>query len=169
MPTICDLYGVRTPTLTGWAIAAATIARDDLNRRSGLQPRLNRSRLAIRQDIDDPPPSEVTDDCSLAAALPPGPVIDPDHSGCAIRWRCSSAHYPEQRITADRENQTPRRALPRSATKGEADVMYDSFETLRPPPEALCNRRVKPLCENLHRATNRPASKPSRSKLQVYR
>jgi hypothetical protein len=81
MPTVCDLHGVRTPAPAGRSIATATIPRDDLDGGACRQPSLSRRRLAIRQDIDDPPPFEVTDDSSIAVTLPPGPVIDADYPG----------------------------------------------------------------------------------------
>jgi hypothetical protein len=47
--------------------------------------------------------------------------------------------------------------------------MDNAFKTLCPPPKTLRDSRVKLLGKNLHRATDRPASEPPRSKLQADR
>jgi hypothetical protein len=169
MPTVCHLHRFWAAALTGRPVATAAIPCDDLDRRPCRQPRLNRRRLAIWQDIDDPALFEVTDDGSIAVTLPPGPVIDPDHSGCAISWQGSAAHHPEKGIAAHRENKARSSALPRSATEGKTDVVDNTFETLCPSPKALCDCRVKLLGKDLHRAANRLASEPPCSKLQAYR
>ncbi len=100
MPTVRNLQRFWAAALTGRTVTAGTVPRDDLDRQPCRQPRVNRCRLAIWQDIDDPTLFEITDDGSIAVTLPPSPVINSDYSGCAISWQSSAAHHPEEGIAA---------------------------------------------------------------------
>lgn len=89
------------------------------------------------QDIDDPPPFEITDERSITMACPPSPIIQPDqprHTTCRLG---SSSGHPKQCISAHRKNEMLRGPVPRSATKDKSNLVHNPFTPLSPPLEAL--------------------------------
>jgi hypothetical protein len=106
-------------------VSAAAVARYNTNFRPYRQPRFDRRRLAIRQDIHDAMPLKIADDRSVAMATFSCPIVDSDD----LRRRASlggpCAHGSQQRILACWKQKPACEALSWTASQCQADMMDD--------------------------------------------
>ena len=84
------------------------------------QPRVERGRLAIRQQVDYLVPFEVADHRAVTLAALPGPVINSNYGWCAVAMTCPPADEAQQGVVADRQHQTPGKTGSGAATKGQS-------------------------------------------------
>ena len=80
VPPVSDLNGVGTALRGSLPITGASIPRDDGDRRTIGQPSRRRRSFSIRQNVDDAPAFQVTDDRPVAVTALSRKVIDTDHT-----------------------------------------------------------------------------------------
>ena len=133
MPAICDLDGVGQSARGCLTVAAAAIARHDLDPGMPGKPGLDRRDLAVGQELHDPAPLQIADDRSIAMISAKGPVIDPD-GGERLGSRAGLApHDTQQGVIADGQHQPLGEAGRRPTPECQSEMMDEAFEPSRPP------------------------------------
>jgi hypothetical protein len=162
MPAISDLHSIWEAFGCGLFVTSTTIPCDDGDRRVFRQPRGHRRGLTIRQNVDDPPPLEITDNRPVSMTALPGPVIDPDDTGCLGRRCHLASDNTKESVFTYREEEASCKALPRSAAQREAEMVHKAFQARSSPRERPGDGDVKPFNENtlpaIRRKTTEAAS-----------
>lgn len=169
MPAIGDLHRLRQGARDGAPIAAVAVTGDDFNSRPGAQPRLHRRRLTVWKEIDHPPPLKIADQRSVALSLAPGPVVDADEArrGCIVfRYGPEAA---EERVLADRLQQTMAERFRRSAAERQGEAADQSLQARRAPCMRLRDGGGKPFREYLAGAERCAAPKATHRQMQFNR
>ena len=71
MPPVCHLEGVRQRSGNGATVTGIAVPGHDLDSGVAIQPSLDCSKFAVRQDIDDPPPLQIADQRNAGRAAKP--------------------------------------------------------------------------------------------------
>jgi hypothetical protein len=78
----------------------------------------------------------------------PGPIIDTDDTGC-VGWRGHlTSDNAKESVFTHREEEAPRKALPRPTTQCEAEMMNQPLQSRRAPRERPGDGDVEPFNEN---------------------
>jgi transposase InsO family protein len=131
VPAVGDLRDLRGGADDRLTVAAAAVARDDLDGRMIRQPRLDRSGLAVGKQVDNLTSLQIADDGAVAMPALPGPVVDADNPGDRLRLRRPRANHAQQRVLADRHEQAPGQALAGAAAEREAEMVNDALQPRR--------------------------------------
>src|SRR5579872_4193119 len=105
VPLVRHLKSLGSSEPGGGGIGITTIPADDLDRGVASEPGRHRSDLSIRQDIEPTMPFQVTDECPIAVAATPGPVVYTDHTRCFDRLIGKTTHQPQDGIWATAHGQ----------------------------------------------------------------
>ena len=128
MPPVCHLEGVRQRSGNGATVTGTAVPGHDLDSGVVIQPSLDCSRFAVRQDIDDPPPFQIADQRSVTPAAPPSSIVNPDRAEMTGRAARTGPDAPKERILADRKQQPLRQCLGRPTTQHEAEMKHRALQ-----------------------------------------
>ncbi len=129
-------------------LAAIAVLRDDPDLRVILQPGFDSCRFAIGQKVNDPVPFEVADQRPVALPLPPGPVIDADHSRLRYVPGAIGREAAQESVLADAEQEAPSGRLGRTAAEGQGGMADQSLHPRGPPPPGPRGLRAEAFREN---------------------
>ena len=122
MPAIHDLD-------RGWSAGPHTVGvgpgpvtGNDLHARMRLQPRRNRLRVAVGEQVDGAIAFQIDNDRAVALALAPGPIVDADDARCRHHRQGSRPDQALQGVAADRHGQLRRQAGAALATGTEGNA-----------------------------------------------
>ena len=165
------LLGAGRPTVGSVGIDTITISGDDFYHAMFLQPFLKGSGGAVRQQIDHYPPLQIHQDRPLTAvALPPSPLIHPQHADGS--WGCMEAGGPldvaQQSVIANRETQPPAQSLPGTAAQSIANLL-DHFTEASGFSGMLVGHPVQTLAEDPSLAVWIPTAPTPDSYSQFHR
>ena len=131
MPSIRDLDrpgGAATHTI---GIGTGAVTSHDLDAGMPLQPVGHGGGLAVGQQVDDLASFQIAQDRAVALTAPPGPIIDAEHSRCALCLRGSAtSHEAQQRVGADRQAEAPRQACAGFTAERETEVVLEVAEAV---------------------------------------
>ena len=121
--TIGDLDGLGSTLCCRSGIQARSITTDDRELGMIIQPGRRRGSIAVREQVRDPVALQIDQQRAVAAALPPGPVIDAQEVRVpSIEERCCTDN-PEQRVWACRHAELGSQTGSRFTTCRECDVL----------------------------------------------
>lgn len=83
-----DLRMPREGARDGAAITAVAVTGHDLDPGAGTQPGLDRGRVPVRQQVDNPGPLQIADQCTVSLSHAPSPVVDTDNAEVTFRGLC---------------------------------------------------------------------------------
>jgi hypothetical protein len=148
VPAVSDLRGMRQGLGCRERIAAAPIARDDLNLRLIRKPELGRRRLAIGQQCDCLAPFEITDDRAVTLVALPRPVIDTDDGRRQKARGAAPSDNTQQRIVAHWQHQSPCEGRRWATAQRKPEMVHDMIKPGRSPPPRREKAAIKALGEN---------------------
>ena len=108
MPAIGDLCGIGGSAARAIGINASSIPRDNLNPGMLLQPPCHAVRVPVGQEINHAVPLEIANDCTVACASPPRPVINANNTGGNQWLEIGCSNQPQNCVAADRHRQLVR-------------------------------------------------------------
>ena len=132
MPSICDLNCLWQGTRNGTTIATVAVSGDNLDIGMGTEPGFDRGWLAIWKQVDHLPPLKIANQCSVALATPPGPIVDAENAEVRRRSHCVS-DTAQERILAHRKQETPSQRLGRSSAERQSEMSDQSLQSRRSP------------------------------------
>jgi hypothetical protein len=130
VPAIGDVDGPGCTTSGAVSIDVGSVAGDHLHAGVTAQPFGEGAGVPIGQEIDDGAALEVDQDRSVAAALAPRPVVDPEH---ARHWWLGAGRRPgepQERVGAGRHGEACREPRPSLAAQSEGELALDVGEAL---------------------------------------
>ena len=120
VPTIGNLNGLRSSPPCSFGVDPTTVATDDLGTWMSSQPRSYGVGVAIRKQVNHPASLEVTQDRSIAMALAPCPVVDPEYAwGLNQRLTVAVMKLTQQRRPAGQQAKTLPKPRPGSTAQGK--------------------------------------------------
>src|SRR5581483_4861585 len=167
VPAIDHLLSCRRAHRRASRILRGTVAHDDLHTRVLLQPRRERPRRTILEQVDRPSGLEVDQDRAIATAPSPRPIIDTEHARHAHRVVVTS-QQPEQGISADGRADGPCQTRPRLTSERDANSMQHALQAYR--RAAIPRRRPGHLLDERPTRTGRcPAHEAAHRQLHAHR
>src|SRR5512135_2972644 len=167
MPAIGDLLGIGRRFGSGLGIVRPAVPADQFDAGMSREPGLDRFRVTVGQQINDPATLQVHDDGPVASPLAPGPVVDTDEPRGRSRLVLELLDAPEQRIRAGRHGQADGQARAGLATQGTADRAVGLAE----PRGGSCVRGGEPretLGEDATRAVGLRAGETADGQVQPH-
>jgi hypothetical protein len=162
---VCDLYGCWRALARAFGVRSAAVTADDLDAWVSVQPRRERRRLAVGQQLDGSAAFEINEDGAVALPLALGPVVDAEHRGCRALGPRRAPDARQESVCASRHAEPCGGARSGLTAEGESEQRQRLVEAAGAARVRGDDLR-QPLGENAPRAVEADAEELARVKFE---